>query len=536
MAHTSFLHLLKNVPLSPDYADTLVFESVSAQSTYFLNKMAYSFQNLMYVRDGVAIIDNQAGLYRSCTYLMYTNPDYPQKWFYAFITNVEYIADGTTRINYVEDFIQTWWFDMNIKPCFVEREHVNNDAIGANIKEENVALGDYVTSFQGERMFTEWVSIVASAVSMGADHTPGFADVMQGTVIGLEWTPYGFDSNSIIELRRDLDSLAGEGKSDAVVAMWAVPSWLIPSASEHPGNPINDELIDNGEHYITPTAPTSLDGYVPKNKKLLTYPYCCLNIGTYSGQNAVLRYEFFNNGILLAYRGSPSPNGRIILYPKLYAGVADNYDYSVAIGDYPQGSWIQDVYSNWLATQSIKWDYAEQQRRLTTGFEIRKEFASGIIGTLLGDNSEGIAGLTGMIESAVNYEQNQVMAENAIAGEKEVMSIVPPSSKGSIGCGATINIFGKYGFKYAAKTITAEYAKSIDNYFSLYGYRIDEVKQPNIFGRESWNYVKTIGAVVTGNSPLYAREGLRGLLNRGIRFWHNDDVGNFELSNNITGE
>lgn len=531
MAHTSYIHLLRNVPLFPDYADTLVFASVDAQKVYFLNKMAYSFSDVMYVRDNVVMIPNQAGQYRTCTYLMYTNPDYPNKWFYAFITDVEYIADGTTRITYMDDLIQTWYFEMNIKPCFVQREHVNNDAIGVNLKEENVALGDYVATTLREHLFVNWVLLVASAVSMSEYAVPAMAVEMQGTVSGLNWTAYAMDDDGVLELRRDLAALAEAGKSDAVVSMWAVPSFMINASID--GVPINDAIIDNGEHLETVSRPSTLDGYRPKNNKLFTYPYCSLNTGTYSGQNVVLRYEFFSGNPIFAYRGSPAPNGRIILYPKNYAGVPENYDYGVQLGDYPQGSWTQDVYSNWLATQSVKWEYAEEQRRISTLFDTGTEAASGIANLLMGNLGGGMESVNNMIDTYVGYEKNEALARNAIAGEKEVMSIVPPSTKGTIGSDATINVFHKYGFKLFGKTITRQYAKSIDDYFSMFGYRVDEVKQPNIFGRQSWNYVQTIGAIVTGNAPLQAKNLMRNLLNKGIRFWHNEDVGNFTLSNNI---
>lgn len=532
MAHTSVVHLLKNVPLFPDYSDTLVFASVSVQSTYFLNKMVYSFTDLMYIRDNIIYIPNQAGNYRTCTYLMYTNPDYPNKWFYAFITSVEYTADGTTIIRYMDDLIQTWYFDFVFKPCFVQREHVNNDAIGANLKEENVALGDYVVSRYTEIPFTGWVAIVASATSMSSIATPAMAQILQGSISGLEWTPYPMTDDGLVELRTDLAALAEAGKSDAVVSIWAVPVFLLDSLAS---NNLNDELINNDPQEINIIEPLSIDGYTPKNNKLFTYPYSSFVIGTLTGQNVILRYEFFGEDKKVAYRGSPMPNGRIIFYPKNYAGVIENYDYSVQIGDYPQGSWTQDVYSNWLATQSVKWDYAEGDRAINTMFDTTMEATSGLAKLVGGNVSGGFESAGNMLSTYLNYEKNELLAERAIAGEKEIMRIIPPSVKGTIGSDATVNVFKKYGFKMYCKTITSNYAKSIDDYFSMFGYRVDEVKVPNIFGRQSWNYVQTIGAIIQGNAPLEAKNLMRQLMNRGIRFWHNTDVGNFSLSNNIVG-
>lgn len=533
MAHTSIVKLLRDVPLNPSYSDTLLFSNVSEQTNYFNSKSVYTFNDIMYIRDGILLIPNQAGIYRTCSYLMYTNPDFPNKWFYAFISNVEYVADGTTKITYAEDVIQTWWFEMNIKPCFVKREHVLDDSIGANIKEENVSLGDYVYNDLTERMFTNWVVIVASAISMSNPDVPASADILQGTISGLNWVPYHMTEDGITALRSDLDAIAQAGKSDAIVSIWAVPSFLIGSFQD--GLSLSDALINNSEITTSLSRPTTIDGYLPKNNKLFIYPYCCGNVGTFTGQNVILRYEFFEGTPSLAYRGSPMPNGRIILYPKNYAGVTSNLDFAVNIGDFPQGSWTQDVYSNWLATQSVKWGVAEEERRINTLFDVTGEAASGLLSLSTGNLESGVQKLGEMIGSYLGHEKTELQVERSIAGEKEVMSIIPPSVKGTLGGDATLNTFSKYGFKVTAKTITAGYAKSIDDFFSLFGYRVDEVKQPNLTGRQSWNYVETVGAYVTGNAPLYAKEMLKSLLNSGIRFWHNKDVGNFSLPNGIIG-
>lgn len=534
MGPESYIRLLKDVPLSPDYADTLEFSTVSAQTDYFMSKTAFTFTDTMYVRNNTIYVPNQAGAYRTCTYCMYTNPDYPNKWFYAFIINVEYLADGTTQITYAEDVIQTWWFEFNIKDCMVQREHVNNDTPGLHLKEEPVAIGDYITNNTQVIPLTMWVLIVGSAIQMSSPDAPADTVVMQGTVSGLAYYIYGIDEEGSTQLRSDLAAIAEAGKSDAVKIMWAVPSFLIGSTGGS-GTQLTDSMINNDPVNFNITRPTTLDGYAPRNKKLLTYPFMGLKIGTYGGQNATLRYEFFSGSPSLQYRGTPTPNGRVILAPRSYAGKGVNYDYSIAIGDYPQGSWITDVYANWLATQSIRWEHEGERRAIQGQFEHKKNFISGVVSAVLGDIEGGIRGLTGMIDNAVNYEQNEVLAQNAMAEEREVHSIIPPSINGSVGNDATMQSIGNAGFQIDGKSITASYAKSIDSYFDMFGYRVDTVKKPNITGRQSWNYVQTIGAVVTGNAPLYAKDALRGLLNRGIRFWHNEDIGNYSLPNNIIG-
>lgn len=56
---------------------------------------------------------------------MYRNTSYKDKWFYAFITSMEYKNDGLTYIYIATDVWQTWQFDIIFKHSFVEREMIN---------------------------------------------------------------------------------------------------------------------------------------------------------------------------------------------------------------------------------------------------------------------------------------------------------------------------------------------------------------------------------------------------------------------------
>ena len=69
-------------------------------------------------------------------YCMYQNNNYTNKWFYAFITDMEFVNENTTKIHYELDVFQTWYFEINYLPSFIIREHVTNDTIGANTIDE----------------------------------------------------------------------------------------------------------------------------------------------------------------------------------------------------------------------------------------------------------------------------------------------------------------------------------------------------------------------------------------------------------------
>lgn len=57
-------------------------------------------------------------------YVMYLNENYTNKWFYAFITNMEYVTDFNTKIYISTDVFQTWQFNFTFKQSFIEREMI----------------------------------------------------------------------------------------------------------------------------------------------------------------------------------------------------------------------------------------------------------------------------------------------------------------------------------------------------------------------------------------------------------------------------
>jgi hypothetical protein len=69
----------------------------------------------------------------------------------------------------------------------------------------------------------------------------------------------------------------------------------------------------------------------------------------------------------------------------------------------------------------------------------------------------------------------------------------------------------------------------------MYGYATHRVKVPNRSSRPYWNYVKTIGCVITGSVPADDIKQICDIYNAGITFWKNgNNVGNYSLDNSPT--
>lgn len=77
-------------------------------------------------------------------YIAFQNPDYSNKWFFAWIDDVIYKGDKNTEITFTIDVWSTWFDYWTKKVCFINRQHVNDDTIGLHTIPENLDVGDVV--------------------------------------------------------------------------------------------------------------------------------------------------------------------------------------------------------------------------------------------------------------------------------------------------------------------------------------------------------------------------------------------------------
>ena len=126
------------------------FASATAQYNYFNSLTKLESSNFTYQRkDNVIRYPAHIDTLMEYDYCMYQNSNYTNKWFYAYIVRMEYVNDNMTNIYIKTDPYQTWQFDLTFKQSFVEREHVNDDTIGANLLPEDLELGEYIPSNDG---------------------------------------------------------------------------------------------------------------------------------------------------------------------------------------------------------------------------------------------------------------------------------------------------------------------------------------------------------------------------------------------------
>lgn len=513
------VYLLK-VPLEIDETNQLTFANTTAQYNYFSNLPKVIFDNFTYQRKDEtirvpALVDD----IMQYNYVMYRNESYSNKWFYAFITGMEYINDHVTAVKIKTDVWQTWQFDLTYKPVFVEREHVNNDTIGANTIDEGIDLGEFVIN-SATTLKPDKTVVDSDGAAINWIH-PIFFQVTElyGTAGGTsQWYNaeynrifsglYYFACCSFTDARSIINQYASAGKSDAIVSIFMAPKEFLNGAVKISGNgatiyiPANSPYLSTMKDTTTVSRPATLNGYTPKNNKLFTAPFSYIYATNNAGIDTTFHFEDFANATPKFYMAGALGQGCAIkLCPVDYKSHnGESFEYGITGAKYPVCAWTSDYYTNWCT-----------QNAVNIGASFGKVGLGAAVGVLspFGGTGALIAGGASLLSTALS----------AMAKHYEA-SVVPDQAKGNTNTSDLLLGWERY-YTIDCMSIRSEVARSIDEYFSTFGYKVNRVKVPNITGRTNWNYVKTIGCYIQADIPQEDLEEIKSMFDKGITFWHN---------------
>lgn len=492
---------LTDVPWTDNYTDILNFSNVQNQQNFFNSRIKKTFSNYVYLKKDSAIkVEGNIDDYISYNYLFYKNPT-TNKYYYCFITNMEYISENTTQIYFKTDVFQTWSFDIIYNKCFLERCHVSDDSVGANTVPEGLETGEYVADYYTknvEKDFGTPVYILGCTSDPFNENVDTYGGMYGGVYSGI--TYFYYTSNAI--LSNHLQQLADDNKITGVQSLFMAPGWLGKT-----GDNANGKVEFSSSPNVLATFSTQLisdfDGYVPKNNKLFCYPYCYYYISNGTGATAVYKPELFPNRTCeIKVEGVLTPGCSIHYTPINYQGVSDNYDAGISGSKFPQCNWATDQFTNWLTQNSVNLTTPDVNMAMTPI-------------SMFGDL------LTLDVGGAAKEYTNNYMAVLQRDKEVETHAKVPPQVGGNINSGDIAFTSGETGLSIYNMRIKKEFAQIIDDYFSMFGYQVNRVQQLSISGRPNWNYVKTINCNVSGNIPESDLNEIKNIFNNGVTCWHN---------------
>lgn len=511
------VYLLK-VPLEIDEVNQLTFANKTTQFNYFNSLPKLPADNFTYQRkDEVIRFPAHFDDLINYNYVMYRNEAYSNKWFYAFITGMSYLNDNVTAISIKTDVFQTWQFDLTYHSMFIEREHVNDDTIGSHTIDEGLELGDYVintsTTLKPSLTVKDYqnntilglkypiffqVSELASGISIASSQ---FDNGYNGVFSGLKY----FAVTSYSAARSIISRYDSQGKADAIIAIFLAPveflqgaftfgelgfNIYVPQDTGRPSNLINTTTINR---------PSTVNGYAPKNNKLFCYPFSYVYVTNNTGVESTFRYEDFNNSTpQFMMAGALGQGCTVKLCPVSYKKYTNNtevFEYGITGAKYPICAWSSDYYTNWVT-----------QNAVNTGITLASGFLSASVNSSYG-NYPGAAG-------------NLLSSIGGVMAQRYQAQVHPDQARGNTNSSDILIGWERY-FTADCMSVRYEIAKTIDNFFSMFGYKVNSVKTPNITGRRNWNYVKTIGCYIEADIPQEDLQEIKDMFNNGVTFWHN---------------
>jgi len=573
------VRLLFSVPLNNNYEHQLTFNSKSEQSSFFYNKTAHAFTDFTYVKeDGTLKVPRGRNKLYNCNYIMFRNNEFTDKWFYAFITKLEYVNPDTTKVHFEIDAYQSWMFEINYHQSFVVREHTqrwNSDGSPViNTVDEGLNYGtDYETVLVQQHVpFDDvfFLVMVCTETMHGGSADKGLIKPvlngspqpltyyihpfrMNGTTPKTTWQGTEWTLSSLNDVLKGL--YKQEGAVNNVAALYVTEFLGIDMSYDgttiaFPSN-FDPVTIQDGTSMFNTYYLKDLPNYGGKMKwlgskylgyanvtesKLLMYPYTVTLLTDLKGDTVEIKNEYIQDkDLILMTKGSMGVSNKVSYHVANYLMNESDMENAgevamehALINNNPNDvPIVTDLLSAYL--QGNRNSLATQTQQIALN-SIMRTVGGGMstIGSAVGRNPVGVAaGVGEMATAGVNsYFQLQ-----GLMSKQKDLETVPPSLTKMGGNTAFDYGNGLKGVYIVKKQITAEYRKKLSGFFKMYGYKVNELKMPNFKTRQHWNYVQTVGMNLTGNIPADDIATLKNMFNNGVTLWHGDWIGNYDLGN-----
>lgn len=553
--------LSKNIKMDREYVNVLSYSESDMVSLCLQNKVKES-SNFSFIRANKSIqVPFSFGECLQANYIAFQNPDYSNKWFFAWIDEVIYKGDSNTEIKYTIDSWSTWFDKWTKKPCFIQREHTNDDTIGANTLQENLDIGDVVCELTKEDVSLSeyyWVAVETAWIPKDGSTGDEILDSNKGSQFdGITVYNKQIFGNQIIlfevNTTQDLKNLALyilRTNSDSHIAdiknIFIIPSALvdIPNITSHTAK-VGDETFtfytlkysdEVGGFNIGIDKITRFNDINIKNNKCFCYPYNYLFVSNNIGNSNIFKYENFYGSNKATFRLdlalSIGVSGKLV--PTNHKGMTRDDDNSLPLAKYPTCAWSSDAFTNWLTQNAVNESinmafgifgagnqYASSIRSINANNQKVQETGKGEMQSTTGASINLGMNIAGTVARQIgNFYSGALM----------------PNIQGGQNTGDVTWASGRNTFTFRCMRVKTENLKVIDEYFSRFGYLTNRVKVPNITGRQNFNYIE-IGSseeIGYGEVPSIFMNNINNACRRGVTIWHNhNNLGNYNIDNSI---
>lgn len=494
------IKILGDVRLKKDYKNTLGFDTSTAQYNYFNSKVISGLTLTKqyyqrYDRGVISVNVDVSKLYKA-DYLMFQNNDFGSKWFYAFINNVEYVSTNVSRIYYEIDVLQSWWFNWDFGECFVERMHTPTDEVGDWLAEEPVTLCNPLYYSRHEFVFgRKYKYIVTCAFEISDINAESYSleDIngytireVSGSVVAYPFNVYELNLEQYEKLIDAIYNTSVDRRSE-VIGVRIVPEYFLTSPQT-----------------VDVKVPSTVGGYTPNNKKLLTSQFRHLQATT-GDVTKNYAYEFLSNPARFWCTLSEfEPDPCIIVEPTIFGGV-HWHDSDRLYCKLASTGFTIDTFPSRMMQELLL-------NIIPTGIESISKIATVAANDSLSAGklmSAGISTAADIINSVGTGIVKSYLAPNENVGSADGWAKFSTND---------------YPFAFYHVSIDPRDAKRLDAFFTAYGYQINEIIKPDIDSRERVNYLKTRNCnLINVSCPVDVQDKICSIFDSGVSVWHSPD-------------
>lgn len=554
--------------------------------TFQRNWIKKTVTGIMTLHTGTVTLNGYIDAYREYNYLIFKNKN---KLYYAFITDYEWASDNATRLHYEIDYFQTYQTDVTFNNCYILRKIVTDDTLFSNCLDEDIGVSRY-TSLSKPVFYTDiqnydiWVIDSRRLYyTLTTDLTEPVTNKLITNYLGTPYpTPFTiFIARTGKEFSTILDMYNSSGEYDF---QKIISIQLVPKAITQLFNTVDNALILKKTSKDTYSRLDSLwsaeervrilvdNNITSPIYNVIKIPYNDLiGLGLYSDVPTIKNNKCYTGQFMkLKYRVQGVGDHEIrpedistvtdsdgnILITRTISFVNDvNMSISIPSRNCPN-TYIDafdvslSVPISFTSSSFAEWYNANKLKIVGTSIA----YIAGILLTGVGVGLAGAGAATtsivpyGTISNLPNYSRMSQQAMTAgnrmgAVGSASLGHLLMQGYQASklpdrVSFASNESVISRRGFSidFMGTAPSAEDITRIDNYFSMFGYRVNEYSTPNPYAHVNWDYIQTGNCSVNGDIPLDAKLQIENQFNNGVRLWHGTNFCNavsLNFENNV---
>lgn len=580
-SQANIFQLISNVPIDATQTRQLYFNTEAERDNYFSSKVVSSGSNtnFKFIRKSRALkVQANENSIETCNYMRFKNTG--GMWWYAFVTNIEYVNPNTSLVYFKIDVYQTFFLQSEIKQCDIAREHTANASLWQNTVQEGLDYGDYTICSTSFVPFNPAGYLIVSSVNLGASGVdssgnPFIVAAKGGT---FNKAPSACNYYIVAQYGNTINT------SDLQTVLTAISQYPWVAQCITGVYPIYPDVLDRvGGDYITIGGARLFQVSGSSNigtfnrvvteaawqskfpnytaKKLYTYPYSFIEVVTPDGDTEIIKPELipeneidlefvirmiFNPAIefdakLLGYCGS---NNNDRQFQTLVCSGAASYP--VQNNGYYASKMTQENMNNLIRSQNAEnlrigesyintnMAYSELHHGIDLVGQTANLFdpsswmaTGGVSGNLSGMAHTGLSMAQEYDVSRQQIETNNRMEQQAAARDRlkidSNQNAVTLSGSTAAGNNPIDLAAGTFNMIIRYWSVKPEFRSKLEQYFSAFGYRSERIGTPNFSIGNRYHYIRCNSVNIYGDIPNIYLNELQNLFLDGITLWKDHD-------------